>query len=565
MLADLIVEFSYANFNSLEKFMNLPAAGLKEDVVLGCDIPDFDESLLDLKLVTEKFGLCNGGKWQLVRIPGIEGRESAVKRASVNPNPGQPRKYFAEGPLAELQASIAEGGQLQAIKLVPVLEIATNRVILVILDGERRFRAMTKLEFAAVKATTTYVKTEDELFEDSMLANEGSEPHNAIERAQGYKRMLDRRMASGMKKGEAMRAISKRMSVSVGKIEAHLALLDLPSEAQDLIITHAVPTATVLQIIRKSRVGDLSLLKRTRAMLDALEERGGDANTKKGARGRLNEVMRSAVLEGTLDPAVESLQREVLLDKVSGLAVALRGKVQAVLDMDPDTLKALLRSRKQIPEVVEGVLGELEDLVEQYRETVRVAIAPDPLPVAKGKPKMRVFVGTLSPNCFDNNKDRIAIINSIAALTDQGDVVTVAELSANLGNLPIQTVVSNIQRIKVDMRICGVRLDISSKRELDGSKTWVKKDAHRFAWFGIVDDEGNFSPHESFKAHVSRALHGGIHERLRGQEVTVLTTAHKRYLDLAKEHNLAGNEALVRIGEDRNVKKLPRGILELGL
>src|SRR5262245_51225026 len=60
---------------------------------------------------------------------------TVVSLAAVEPNPEQPRKYFDEGALAELSASILERGLLQ-----PII-VRRHDGGYQLLAGERRFRA----------------------------------------------------------------------------------------------------------------------------------------------------------------------------------------------------------------------------------------------------------------------------------------------------------------------------------------------------------------------------------------------------------------------------------------
>ena len=67
--------------------------------------------------------------------------------ADLQPDPEQPRKYFDEEALAELQASIVKHGVLQ-----PVLVRQSANGSLLLVSGERRFQASKLAGFPSIPA-----------------------------------------------------------------------------------------------------------------------------------------------------------------------------------------------------------------------------------------------------------------------------------------------------------------------------------------------------------------------------------------------------------------------------
>ena len=114
----------------------------------------------------------------------VEGTPQEVAVRDIVANPYQPRKTFDEEKLQELAASIKEYGVVQPL----VVRKKGKRYELV--AGERRLRAS---KLAGLKKVPVVLKEYDEaeMMEIALIENIQRHDLNAIEEAQGIKRLMD--------------------------------------------------------------------------------------------------------------------------------------------------------------------------------------------------------------------------------------------------------------------------------------------------------------------------------------------------------------------------------------
>ncbi len=143
--------------------------------------------------------------------------------AMISPNPKQPRRRFDETALAELIASVKRQGLLQPILVRPV-----DGGRFEIVAGERRWRAAQAAQLHDVPVLVRALNDE-EAFEVALVENVQRQDLNAIEEAEGYKRLID-------DYGHTQEDIAR----IVGKSRSHVAnivrLLDLPDDVRELLI-----------------------------------------------------------------------------------------------------------------------------------------------------------------------------------------------------------------------------------------------------------------------------------------------------------------------------------------
>lgn len=140
----------------------------------------------------------------------------------IEPNPNQPRKRFEEGALESLAQSIEECGVIQPI-------IARKKDdYYELIAGERRWRAS---KIAGLKKVPAIVRVmEDEtLFEVALIENLQREDLNAIEEANGYKRLSDE---FGLSQDE----ISKKVAKSRSAVANSMRLLNLDARVQNFVM-----------------------------------------------------------------------------------------------------------------------------------------------------------------------------------------------------------------------------------------------------------------------------------------------------------------------------------------
>jgi len=149
------------------------------------------------------------------------GNVAYVKTISILENRFQPRQNYDEGKLEELKASIKEKGVLQPI-LVRKYENGYE-----VVAGERRLRAAKALGLEQVPVIIKNV-TDREALVLALVENIQREELNAIEEAQGFKRLIEEFQFSQEAIGEA---IGKDRST----VTNLLRLLKLPEEIQKMV------------------------------------------------------------------------------------------------------------------------------------------------------------------------------------------------------------------------------------------------------------------------------------------------------------------------------------------
>lgn len=157
------------------------------------------------------------------------GEVEKLPLSSIMPNPIQPRRVFNEDELEELTGSIRANGLLQPLVVRPAPG-SPDRYELI--AGERRFRALTKLEWPEAPVTIRDASDET-LLVLALVENLQRESLNPLEEAEGYEALADR---FGMKQGEIARAVGKDRSTVANLVR----LLKLPSSIRKLVESGAL-------------------------------------------------------------------------------------------------------------------------------------------------------------------------------------------------------------------------------------------------------------------------------------------------------------------------------------
>jgi ParB family chromosome partitioning protein len=161
-----------------------------------------------------------------IDISGVEinasGNVAYVKTMSILENRAQPRQKYDETKLEDLKASIKEKGILQ-----PIL-VRANKDGYEVVAGERRLKAAKAVGLQEVPVIIKNV-TDREAFVLALVENIQREDLNAIEEAEGYKRLL-----------EEFQFTPEAVAEAIGKDRSTVAnllrLLRLPEEIQKLVI-----------------------------------------------------------------------------------------------------------------------------------------------------------------------------------------------------------------------------------------------------------------------------------------------------------------------------------------
>ena len=156
---------------------------------------------------------------------GFSGEDSGistVRLSEIEPNLSQPRKEFEEEALNELADSIAAHGVLQPLLVRPL-----KNGMYQIVAGERRWRAARIAGLSEVPALIREL-SDEETDQVALIENLQREDLNAVETAEGYRRLMD-------KYGMTQEKLSEAVGKSRPAIANTLRILNLPEEVLPLV------------------------------------------------------------------------------------------------------------------------------------------------------------------------------------------------------------------------------------------------------------------------------------------------------------------------------------------
>ena len=151
-----------------------------------------------------------------------EGGSKSIRLSEIEPNLSQPRKEFDEAALSELADSIAAHGVLQ-----PLLVRPTKNGMYQIVAGERRWRAARIAGLSEVPVLIREL-SDEETDQMALIENLQREDLNALETAEGYRRLMD-------KYGMTQEQLSEAVGKSRPAIANTLRILNLPEEVLPLV------------------------------------------------------------------------------------------------------------------------------------------------------------------------------------------------------------------------------------------------------------------------------------------------------------------------------------------
>ena len=227
---------------------------------------------------------------------------SEIDIASVNPNPDQPRKAIDEEKISELADSIRIHGILQPI----IARKTQDPNQFEIIAGERRWRAAQQAGLSSVPVIVLDEVDTRKILEISLIENIQREDLNAIEKAKGYKVLL-----------EEFNLTQEEVAQQVGQNRAtvanHLRLLELPQDIQDsvsrgtLTMGHA---RAILPIQNNSQQRALV----TRIIQDGLNVREVERKVQKilNSRGIRSPIQEEQKPSQPLAPYIIDLQEKII-------------------------------------------------------------------------------------------------------------------------------------------------------------------------------------------------------------------------------------------------------------
>lgn len=158
-----------------------------------------------------------------------------LKLTEVEPDEGQPRRYFGGVELEALAASIKEHGVLQPIVVV------ANDDKYTIVAGERRWRASKLAGLETIPAIVRTLTDQNRL-ELSLIENVQREDLNAIEIATAYAKLKTQ-----------FNLTSKQIAQKVGKSESAvintMRLLNLPDDAKRIMVEKGLPEGVMRPLV----------------------------------------------------------------------------------------------------------------------------------------------------------------------------------------------------------------------------------------------------------------------------------------------------------------------------
>ena len=250
----------------------------------------------------------------------------------IEPDRGQPRRYFDEAHILELADSIRAKGVLQ-----PLL-VRRDGDRYAIVAGERRWRAAQR---AGVREVPCIVRdvTEPEAFELALIENIQREDLNAIEEADAYQRLIE---YHGLTQEELAQRVGKERST----VANALRLLRLPDPIKVAMSSGTLSMGHARALLALSDETDLRRAAE-KVMNESLSVRQVEQLVQR-LKGK-KVVRRERIGNGSvqLRHVVEKLQRKL------GTKVALRDRGGA------GTLELRYHSHAELDRILQAILGEV--------------------------------------------------------------------------------------------------------------------------------------------------------------------------------------------------------------
>lgn len=147
---------------------------------------------------------------------------ATIAVADIQPNPNQPRRYFAAEAIEELAQSLKRHGVIQPIVVRP------HNGAYQIVAGERRWRAAQRAQIHSIPAIVRDFD-DSETLEIALIENIQRQDLNPIEEAEAYRRLCD-------EFGHSQAALAAIVEKSRSHVANMMRLLDLPVPLRDLVV-----------------------------------------------------------------------------------------------------------------------------------------------------------------------------------------------------------------------------------------------------------------------------------------------------------------------------------------
>lgn len=430
---------------------------------------------LDSFKITRYGGEVMDGQAILIWMDELEGKLFDVAMADnlIVPNPNQPREYFDPEKMAELERTIREVGQKQAINVVPILFKDGTRKLFII-DGERRFRTAKELKLPLIKTVPEWVPDEESLFYEALILNESKADHNPIERAKAYKKIVDfeNQKPSPLSK----QAIADKIGISVATLSKHLEYLEhLTSDLQDMLAKGQITQEAADRIVREKKTYGIKL------------DLGQMAQDIGGKRGPVDFVVGTSVRKalrvgGHEEDAARAEVNSAIAKFRAGLAEVFNA-VEVILTSDKACVIEHLFDVDEDGRGLDTIRDRMEavrDRLDKARKIIDEAIEPPPLEKIPGKPTFVQHI-EYKKRMFGNDV-RLQLAKALAKAADEhGKFLTGKELMDIAGISPADFT-GNIRPFKQEIPETGLELQEHTLRRKDTQDKYKKKTAYRLAW-----------------------------------------------------------------------------------
>lgn len=236
-----------------------------------------------------------------------------VPISRIAPNPFQPRREFSPEQLAELEASIRENGLLQPLVVRPRTSSTPDGADWELIAGERRWRAIRRLEWTEVPVVVKEIDDRAMLVL-AIVENIQRAELSPLDEAAGYQKLIE---DFGFTQQEVAESVGKDRST----VANLLRLLQLPASVQGMVnrgelsMGHA---RAILGLPGEREMADLAREASEQGLsVRAVEER---VRTRRGPPAAAQAAPREA--ERPADPHVRHLEEE--LQRALGTAVKIR-------------------------------------------------------------------------------------------------------------------------------------------------------------------------------------------------------------------------------------------------
>lgn len=233
---------------------------------------------------------------------GARGGVTLIAVSDIDPHPGQPRRHFDDAALDELATSISTRGLLQPIVVRPMGKRYQ------IVAGERRWRAAGRAKLAQVPVIVRDFN-DAETLEVALLENIQRQDLNAIEEAEGYRRLI-------REFDHSQEALGKLVHKSRSHVANLLRLLDLPVTVREAVADGRLSMGHARAIATASDPEDIA----GQVMARGLSVRQTEA-LMQAARPPKPRKATKAAADADANSDIEALERQ--LGDMTGLSVRI--------------------------------------------------------------------------------------------------------------------------------------------------------------------------------------------------------------------------------------------------